>query len=64
MKIIDLEEKENNKSIYWLILEVNKINKNYTLLREVILKDKTQYEDIKLRNCRVQNKILYQNDLL
>ncbi len=64
MKIADLEEKENDISIYWLILEVNRINKNYTLLRKVILKDKTQYEDIKLRNCRVQNKILYQNDLL
>jgi len=64
MKIADLEEKENDESIYRLILEVNRINKNCILLREVVLKDETQYEDIKLRNCRVQNEILYWNDLL
>ncbi len=64
MKIVDLEEKENDESIYWLILEANKINKNYILLREVILKDEAQYKDIKLRDCQVQNKILYWNDLL
>ncbi len=64
MKIIDLEEKENDESIYQLILEANRINENYILLREVILKDEAQYKDTKLRNCWVQNKILYQDDLL
>ncbi len=64
MKIADLEEKENDESIYWLILEVNRINKNYILLREVVLKDEAQYKDIKLKDCRVQNKILYWDDLL
>ncbi len=59
MKIADLKEKENDESIYWLILEVNRINENYILFREVVLKDEAQYEDIKLRNCRVQNEILY-----
>jgi len=51
MKIIDLEEKENDESIYQLILEANRINENYILLREVILKDEAQYKDTKLRNC-------------
>ncbi len=64
MKITDLEEKENDESIYWLILEANRINKNYILLREVVLKDEAQYKDIKLRNCWVSNEILYQSDLL
>jgi len=59
MKIADLEEKENDESIYRLILEANKINENCILLCEVVLKDEAQYEDIKLRNCRVQNEILY-----
>jgi len=39
MKIADLEEKENDESIYRLILEANRINKNCILLREVVLKD-------------------------
>ena len=64
MKIADLEEKENDESIYWLILKANKINENCILLREVVLKDEAQYEDTKLRDCRVQNEILYQNDFL
>ncbi len=64
MKIADLEEKENDESIYQLILEVNRINENCILLHEVVLKDEAQYEDIKLRNCWVQNEILYQSDLL
>ncbi len=53
MKIADLKEKKNDESIYQLILEVNKINENYILLCEVVLKDETQYKDIKLRNCWV-----------
>ena len=64
MKIADLEEKENDESIYQLILEANRINENCTLLREAIARHKTQYEDIKLRNCRVQNEILYQGNFL
>jgi len=64
MKITDLKKKENDESIYQLILEVNRINENCVLLREVVSKDETQYKDIKLRNCRVQNEILYQDDLL
>jgi len=64
MKIADLEEKENDESIYELILEVNRINENCILLHEVVLKDEAQYKNTKLRNCQVQNKILYQDDLL
>ncbi len=64
MKIADLKEKENDEPIYWLILEANRINENCILLREVVLKDEAQYEDTKLRNCRVQNEILYRDDLL
>ncbi len=64
MKIADLEEKENDESIYWLILEANRINENYILLQEVVLKDEAQYEDTKLRDCQVQNEILYWSDLL
>ncbi len=64
IKIANLEEKENNESIYQLILEVNRINENCILLREVVLKDEAQYKDTKLRDCQVQNKILYWSDLL
>ncbi len=63
MKIADLE-KNISESIYKQILETNEIDENCTLLREAIARDETQYEDIKLRNCRVQNEILYQDDLL
>jgi len=64
MKIADLEEKENNEPIYRLVLEANRINENCILLREVVLKGEAQYEDTKLRDCRVQNGILYRGDLL
>jgi len=64
MKIADLEEKKNDESIYRLILKANRINKNCILLREVVLKDEAQYEDTKLRDYRVQNEILYRDDLL
>ncbi len=63
MKIADLE-KNIEKSIYKQILKTNEINENCTLLREVILKDEAQYEDTKLRDCRVQNEILYRSNLL
>ena len=34
------------------------------LLREAIARDKTQYEDIKLKNCWTQNEILYPDSQL
>ncbi len=58
MKIADLE-KNNDQSIYKQILETNEIDENCTLLREAIARDEAQYEDIKLKNCRTQNEILY-----
>ncbi len=64
IKIADLKKKENDESIYQLILEANRINENCVLLHEVVSKDEAQYKDIKLRNCRVQNEILYRDDLL
>ncbi len=64
MKIADLKKKENDEWIYWLILKLNRINKNCVLLREVVSKDEAQYKDIKLRDYWVQNEILYQDDLL
>ncbi len=63
MKIADLE-KNISESIYKQILETNEINKNCMLLREAIARDKTQYEDIKLKNCRTQNEILYHDSQL
>ncbi len=63
MKIADLE-KNNDQSIYKQILEINKIDKNCTLLREVIARDKAQYKDIKLKNCWTQNEILYHDSQL
>ena len=63
MKIADLE-KNIEKSIYKQILETNEIDENCTLLREAIARDETQYEDIKLKNCRTQNEILYHDSQL
>ena len=63
MKIADLK-KNIEKSIYKQILKTNEIDENCTLLREVVLKDEAQYEDIKLRDCWVQNEILYRSNLL
>jgi len=63
MKIADLK-KNNDQSIYKQILETNEIDENCTLLREAIARDKTQYEDIKLKNCQIQNKILYHDSQL
>jgi len=63
MKIADLE-KNISESIYKQILKTNKINENCTLLREAIARDKTQCEDIKLKNCCVQNEILYHDNQL
>ncbi len=40
MKITDLK-KNVNQSIYWQILEINRIDENCTLLREEISRDET-----------------------
>ena len=53
-----------SESIYKQILETNEIDENCMLLREVIARDKTQYEDIKLKNCWTQNEILYHDNQL
>ncbi len=63
MKIADLK-KNINESIYKQILKTNEIDENCTLLREAIARDETQCEDIKLKNCRVQNEILYHDNQL
>jgi len=46
------------------MLEINRIDENCMLLREVIARDETQCEDIKLKNCHVQKKILYHDNQL
>ncbi len=63
MKIADLK-KNISESIYKQIFKTNEIDKNCTLLREAIARDKTQYEDIKLKNCWTQNEILYHDSQL
>ncbi len=63
MKIADLK-KNNDQSIYKQILEINEIDENCTLFREAITRDETQYEDIKLKNCQIQNEILYHDSQL
>ncbi len=63
MKIADLK-KNNDQSIYKQILKTNKIDENCTLLREAIARDEAQCKDIKLKNCRVQNEILYKDSQL
>ncbi len=63
MKIADLK-KNISESIYKQILKTNEIDENCTLLHEAIARDETQYEDIKLKNCWTQNKILYYDSQL
>ncbi len=63
MKIVDLK-KNNDQSIHKQILETNEIDKNCMLLRKAIARDKTQYENIKLKNCWTQNEILYHDSQL
>ena len=63
MKIIDLK-KNNDQSIYKQVLDANEIDENCMLLCEAIARDEAQYEDIKLKNCRIQNKILYHDSQL
>ena len=63
MEIADLK-KNISKSIYKQVLEINRIDENCTLLREAIARDETQCENIKLKNCCVQNEILYHDNQL
>jgi len=63
MKIADLE-KNNNQSIYKQVLDANEVDENCTLLREAIVRDEAQYDDIKLKNCRNQNEILFHDSQL
>ncbi len=63
MKIADLE-KNISESIYKQILETNEIDENCMLLREAIARDEAQCKDIKLKNCWVQNEILYKDSQL
>ncbi len=63
MKIADLK-KNISESIYKQILKTNEIDENCMLLREAIVRDETQYEDIKLKNCWTQNKILFHDNQL
>ncbi len=63
MKIADLK-KNINELIYKQILETNEINENCMLLCEAIARNETQYESIKLKNCWIQNEILYKDSQL
>ncbi len=63
MKIADLK-KNVSESIYKQVLDVNEINKNCTLLREAKIRSEAQCKDIKLKNCWVQNEILYKDSQL
>ncbi len=63
MKIADLE-KNVSKSIYKQVLDVNEIDENCTLLREAKIRDKAQCKVIKLKNCWIQNEILYKDNQL
>jgi len=61
VKITDLKE-NISKLIYKQILKANKINEDCTLLREAIIRGKAQYDDMKLKNYREQNEILFHNN--
>jgi len=63
VKITDLKE-NISELIYKQILKANKINENYMLLREVIIRGKTQYDDMKLKDYREQNEILFHDNQL
>ncbi len=63
MKIADLK-KNISESIYKQVLDVNEIDENCTLLREAIERDEAQCKDIKLKNCWIQNEILYKDSQL
>jgi len=63
MKIADLEE-DNDQPIYKQVLEANEIDEDCTLLREAIARGEAQCEGIKLKDCRVQDGILYKGSQL
>jgi len=63
MKIADLEE-DVSESIYKQVLDANEIDENCTLLREAIERGEAQCEGIKLKDCRVQDGILYKGSQL
>ncbi len=63
MKIADLK-KNVSKSIYKQVFDANEIDENCTLLREAKIRNEAQCKDIKLKNCRVQNEILYKDSQL
>ncbi len=63
MKIADLK-KNVSESIYKQVLDVNEIDENCTLLREAKIRDEAQCKDIKLKNCWIQNEILYKDSQL
>ena len=63
MEIADLEE-NISEPIYKQILEANGTDENCTLLREAIARGEAQYEDIKLKDCRTQNEILFHDSQL
>ncbi len=63
MEIADLE-KNISEPIYKQVLETNETDENCTLLREAIARGEAQYEDIKLKDCRTQNEILYHDSQL
>jgi len=55
MKIADLK-KNISELIYKQILEINKIDKNCTLLCEAIAENETQYENIKYQIVELRMK--------
>ncbi len=63
MKIADLK-KNVSESIYKQVLDANEIDENCTLLHEAKIRNEAQCEDIKLKNCQVQNEILYKDSQL
>jgi len=63
MKIADLK-KNVSESIYKQVLDVNEIDENCTLLRKAKIRNKAQCENIKLKNCWIQNEILYKDSQL
>ena len=63
MKIADLK-KNVSESIYKQVLDMNEIDENCTLLREAKVRNEAQCKNIKLKNFRVQNEILYKDSQL
>ncbi len=63
MKIADLE-KNVSESIYKQVLDATEIDENCTLLREAKIRSEAQCKDIKLKNCQIQNEILYKDSQL